>query len=80
MSESELQSAVGRSMSHNEIARCEYSGTLRAMMAELRGMIDPACEEIDHAEIEPGDVDVWCFSPDAPEGEMIWRLRVTLVG
>ena len=69
-----INEAITRSESHNEIVAVDYDGTLDGLLDELSH-----CEcEVDH-ETADDYVDVWGYEVDAPEGEMNWRLRVTLV-
>lgn len=70
-----LSSAIARSSSHNEIMSCEFSGTHAELLVELAGIYDG---EIDSVVVD-GTIDVWGFSGSTPEGDMDWRLSVTLV-
>ena len=78
-----LTDAMDMSRSHNEIVAVEWDGgDSSALIAELGGMHDG---EIDSVDIGPSIdserpvIDVWGYDADAPEGDMEWRLYVTLV-
>ena len=72
----DIYDAFARSGSHTEIVACEYAGGDDCnLVADLAAMYDG---EIDHVRDNDGTIDVWGFREDAPEGEMDWRLKVTL--
>ena len=70
-----LREAIDRSSSHNEIVAVEFAGDSSDLIAALNALYDG---EIDDARENDGTIDVWGYSAHAPEGEMDWRLRVTL--
>ena len=69
----ELQSAISRSISHNEIVHCEWDGGGEAaLVAELSSIFEGDVESVREND---GTIDVWgCGDADV----MDWRLRVTL--
>jgi len=70
-----LQQAIDRSRSHNERVHVEFRGDRTDLMVALDGLYDG---EIDDAEENNGTIDVWGWTEDMAEGEMDWRLCVTL--
>lgn len=74
--EQELSRAVERSRSHNEIVRIEVADTdaARQALCELYS----ATLEVEWVRLGDGSVDVYGYHVDAPEGEMVWRLHLTL--
>ena len=71
-----LQDAIDRSISHTEIVHLEWDGDDEAtLVAELYAIYDG---DVDSVRTNDGTIDVWGFREDAPEGEMDWRLCVTL--
>jgi len=71
-----LRQAIDRSRSHNEIVSIEYAATdsteLELALGDIYdGQIDSACEN-------DGAIDVWGWTEEMADGEMDWRLRVTL--
>lgn len=70
-----LQQAIERSRSHNERVRVEFAGDRSGLMVALDGLYDG---EIDDAPELDGAIDVWGWTEDMAEGEMDWRLCVTL--
>jgi hypothetical protein len=72
----DLQNAIDRSSSHNEIVRIEWSGGDEAtLVSELGAIYDG---EIDSTRENDGSIDVWGYRRDAGDGEMDWRLNVRL--
>ena len=75
MNETELQSAISRSISHNEIVHCEWDGgDAAALVTELSAIYEG---DVDSVRENDGTIDVW-GCPDDGVGDMDWRLRVTL--
>lgn len=70
-----LQQAIDRSRSHNERVSVEFAGERSELMVALDGLYNG---EIDDATENDGTIDVWGWTEDMPEGEMDWRLCVTL--
>lgn len=71
-----LTQAIDRSRSHNERVSVEVAAAdISEVLAELGSLYDG---EIDSAQENDGTHDVWGYQADAPEGEMDWRLCVTI--
>lgn len=71
-----LRDAIDRSQSHNEIVHVEWDGgDLPTLLAELGAIHDG---EVDWASENNGTYDVWGIPESDPEGEMVWRLNVTM--
>lgn len=75
MTTSKLQQAIERSRSHDEIVVVEFAGDHSELMATLDGLYNG---EMDTRTDHGGAVDVWGWTEDMAEGEMDWRLCVTL--
>jgi hypothetical protein len=70
-----LQEAIDRSVSHTEVVAVEFGGGDEAdLVAELHTLYDG---EINSVEAD-GKIDVWGYQTEAGDGEMDWRLSVTL--
>jgi hypothetical protein len=70
-----LQQAIDRSRTHTERVSVEFDGDKSDLMVALAGLYDG---EIDDATENDGTVDVWGWTEEMAEGEMDWRLCVTL--
>lgn len=71
-----LTEAIARSRSHNEIVRVEVeAANISEVLAELATIYDG---EIDDSQENDGTYGVWGWTEDMAEGEMDWRLNVTL--
>lgn len=71
----DLQSAIDRSISHNEIASVRLEARdISEVLAELGSLYDG---EIDSARENDGSYDVWGY-PEGTENETDWRLNVQL--
>ena len=71
-----LLEAIERSISQTEIVHLEWDGGDEAtLVAELYAIHDG---DVDSVRLDDGTIDVWGFREDAPEGDMDWRLCVTL--
>ena len=70
-----LRSAIQRSENYTERADCEFAGDVRELLVLVDAIYDG---EVDHATENDGTVDVWGWTEEMDEGEMDWRLRVTL--
>jgi len=73
--ESEIQSAIDRSISHDENVHLEIDGSFDDVMVAIDSLAD--CE-FDYAMISKNVIDIWGFDEDAKNGEMIWRLCISL--
>lgn len=72
----DLQSAIDRSRSHNETASVRLEARdISDVLAELGSLYDG---EIDSARENDGSYDVWGWTEGMAEGEMDWRLNVTI--
>jgi hypothetical protein len=72
----ELQAAIDRSISHNEIAYVEIEAAdIAEALAELASIYDG---EIDDARENDGSYGVWGWQEGMAAGEMEWRINVTL--
>ena len=71
----DLRSAIDRSRQLSEIADATFSGDQAALQAALAEMYDG---NIDSVALDDSRVDVWGWTDDMPEGQMDWRLTVTL--
>lgn len=71
-----LQQAIDRSRSHNESVSVELVGDDQTdIETALHAIYDG---EIDSAKENDGTIDVWGWTEGMAEGEMDWRLKVTL--
>ncbi len=83
-----LTAAKSRSESHDEIVHIEHPrmhGNRDADSAMIQGALQALWDgEIDSAwenqDQQGRDVlDIWGYDVDAPDGQMDWRLRITIV-
>lgn len=71
-----LKNAIARSRSHNEIVSVEIEGAdISTVRAELNAIYDG---EIDDSQENDGSYSVWGYTDDMADGEMDWRINVTL--
>ena len=72
---SQLESAIARSESHNEIVHvtldCDDISTVASVASDY-------ADNTDYVRENDGAFDVWGWSDEMAEGDMQWRLRVTL--
>lgn len=68
--ETSIPEAIARSVTHNEIVRVTFSGTLD----EALGEVSDLAEDYDYATENNGDEDVWGTTDDGDE----FRIRITL--
>lgn len=77
-----LQQAIDRSRSHNESVSVEYAvegaTKIDRTVALEMALSDIYDGEIDSANENDGTIDVWGWTEGMAEGEMDWRLKVTL--
>lgn len=66
-----IDDAIARSISHNEIAACEFAGGY----GDLRGWLNDNVANGNDAEINEEDDDTL----DVCDIDFLWRIRVTLV-
>ena len=71
-----LSDAISRSQSHTERVAVDFDGDRSDLMVSLDGIYDG---EIDDATENDGTIDVWGWTEAKAEGEMDWRLKVTLL-
>lgn len=71
-----LQDAIDRSISHNERVHCTFEGDHSDLMVALDAIYYDG--EIDSATENTGEIDVWGWQDGMANGEMEWRLCVTL--
>lgn len=68
--------AIARSRSHNEIVSIEIEAAdISEVLAEMAALYEG---EIDDSRENSGAYDIWGYTDDMAEGEMDWRLKVTL--
>jgi hypothetical protein len=74
---SELQLAIDRSRSHDEVVRIEIEATdIADVLATLVAMYDG---EIDSVTENDGSEDVWGWTDETAEGKQDWRLNITIL-
>jgi hypothetical protein len=76
---SQIQTAISRSISHNEITILTIDGDSGDALAAIDALTDSDTTETDYtmADYEGVDtMDVWAFTPDGAENEMVWRLAI----
>lgn len=77
-----LQQAIDRSRSHNESVSVEFAAEgatkIDRTVALEMALADIYDGEIDSANENDGTIDVWGWTEDMADGEMEWRLKVTL--
>jgi hypothetical protein len=74
---SQLENAIARSQSHNEIVNVEIvASDISEVIAELNAIYDG---EIDSSTENDGSEGIWGWTEDMAEGQMDWRINVTLV-
>ena len=71
----QLEAAIARSESHSEIVSvtldCDDIGTVASLASDY-------ADNTDYVRENDGAYDMWGWSDEMAEGEMLWRLRVTL--
>ena len=75
--ETDLADAIERGISHTEIVAVDYAGTEEDLLASLEVVCDVDVE-IDSTVGNDGAIDVWGCTDEMEDGEMSWRLSVTL--
>jgi hypothetical protein len=75
---SQIENAIARSQSHDEVVHLEIVGDFDAVLTEIYAQIDSDTTEIDYATKNDGSYDIWAFDPDADDSSSLWRINVTL--
>ena len=77
-----LQQAIDRSRSHAETVSVEFAAEgatkIDRTVALEMALADIYDGEIDSANENDGTIDIWGWTEDMADGEMEWRLKVTL--
>lgn len=78
MMKSQLENAIAKSRSQNEIVHVEIAASdISEVIAALNSLYDG---EIDSSTENDGSEGIWGWTDDMAEGQMDWRINVTLVG
>lgn len=73
---SQLENAIAQSQSQNEIVSVEIvASDISEVIAELNAIYDG---EIDSSTENDGSEGIWGWTEDMAEGQMDWRINVTL--
>lgn len=73
---SEIKTAINRSISHNEIVHLTIDGDSGDALEAVSLLTDCETDSVFYDREGVDELDVWGFDPDAPAGEMLWRLNV----
>lgn len=70
-----LTTTLIRDVMQDTIIRLGVACDIADAMVEVHSLLADG-EEADYVRDNDGRYDIWAFRPDAPEGQMLWRLSV----
>lgn len=73
---SQIESAIERSISHNEIVHVTIDGDSGAALAAISELRDESTDYTMSDYEGVNALDIWGYDEGAPEGEMVWRLAI----
>ena len=76
---SQIETAIARSISHNEIVHLMIDGDSGDALAAIDALTDSDTTETDHTFSDHEGVDrldVWAFDPSTSDDSMLWRLSI----
>ena len=69
-----IESAIARSISHDEIVHLTIPGDSESVLSDIDSLVDSDTTEVGHVEIGADWMEVWGFNLTPGDG---WRLTIT---